>query len=384
MKNLSGQAKTGIWIGVLLLAVVLALLDANPSWRFWNNWNFRSSEATTLLNKGSYANVLNFNFQTMRDGEPLNLETRRRASNVIADLMWSYSQYFDPQFTEFILVYTKEEALTHSDNVITASPSTQTLRDINALNWAVRDEIDSIDSSLEFPITLTDVVENWEEVYGLDFLRILYSILDDGNRKYGNSPEFIAEMEQLLWEASLGGVPSTKISVDDVLFAEDFDFEFRMIADGRVITDPVEILLRTQALYPEFFNPFYADFVFVMTEEEALSHPDSVITVWPSRETQEMMNALNWVIQHEGCSDGRGIGRYQDVDVSEFQFEFPITTTDMVKNREELNELWRSLPRPVHESIRNMISSPRVEGNSPEFLAKLESLKEQRDAEVSE
>lgn len=362
---------------LIVIAVVFATIEIAQN----------AERAQRQVDAGSqsfYAYILDFNFRLMRDGEQFEFESWPSPSVVIRNLMSPNSSYFDPFYTEFILAYTEKEAFAHPDNVITAWPSTQTLKNINALNWAMRESTDLAEISLEFPITLIDVVENWEKISGSDAMEIFWLVRDDDNRRYGNSPEFIAEMEQLLWEALSKDVQETKVSVDDVRFAENFNFDFRMVADGRVITDAAEILLRTQALYPKFFDPTYTDFVFVETKEEALTFPDNVITTWPSQETQEMINTLNWIIQYEGRSDGEGIGLYQNVDVSNFQFCFPITTTDMFEDRDEFNKLWRSLGRFVHESIRDSSSLVRRVGNYPEFIAELERLRAERDAEASE
>ena len=336
-----------------------------------------------------YADSLDFNFRLSPEAEDVREEA------VLARDMMVALQYVDPDSplfkprTEVVFVYTEEEALKLPDSVIAAWPSVQTLRGINALNWerqVFRDGYLSEDLSLTFPITIADVVENWNEV---NYLHLRWH---EDSLRQGNSPEFIAEMIDLLWEKRSEPAPQTLVLAEDIYFAEKLGFELRMMTDGGIVSDPVQTLLYTQAIYPEFFDPLYTDFLFVESEEKALRQPDNAITAWPAQETQERINALNWLIQDRVdrqviSADLIFAFTYY---VPETSLLYPLTVTDIMDSREEFDELWRALQETFirERDLSNLITSPwgyvRREGNSPEFLAELERLKEQRDAETSE
>lgn len=342
-----------------------------------------------------YTDIMDFNFRIVVDGE------RRVAENPFdSDYLFALnrfdprSSYFDPD-AMVVFVYTEEEALELPDNVIAAWPSTQTLRGINALNWNLQNgdweligEGSAADLSLDFPITIVDVVENWKEVVRLRNL----GFWQEESLMQGNSPEFIAKMEQLIWERRSESVPQTVISASDIYLMSDFGFEFRMVTEYGVMSDPVAVLMRTQALHSEFFDSSYSDLVLVDSEEEALSYPDNIITVWPTQETNTRINALNWIIHRQEINYLNSLG----VDEEEILFIdsrialshyvpdtplfYPLTIADLLESREDFSELWHvfqvALDWRAIEGIFYPRTTSRHEGNAPEFLEKLERLKE--------
>ena len=352
---------------------------------------------TEAANKLLYATGLEFNIRIVVDEEVHGSPTFSDpiAINRIA-FNPTYSN-FDPSYTGIIFVYSEEEALQLPDNVITAWPTPRTLGVINGLNWAVESgevrfnvrnsagDIDLSEFSLEFPITITDVVENWEGVHELRMA------LSPGVNN-AMSPEawrgaeaFLDELTQLAKERS-EELPEANISQDDILFADRFNFSFRMVVDDEIISSPVEILLYTQVLYPEF-NPFYTDFVLTETEEEALLLPDNVIAAWPSQETHEQLNTLNWILQGNTVVmwfESVIPASKESVNLEDFSLQFPLTTSDMIDYPEEFSEMWDALEFNTVLSVRNPASNSRREANSLEFLAELERLRAEREARESD
>ena len=174
----------------------------------------------------------------------------------------------------------------------------------------------------------------------------------------------------------------TTISPQAIYYAGELDFNLRMVTEDEVITEAAVIVMHTQALYPEFFDPFYTDFVLVETEEEALTFSDSVITAWPSENTFEILNAINWIIL--GNAGGLSVAIMDEL-ANDSMNEFPIgAPVDAFEDWEGIYELINSLNRNERVSVQVSTGTIRREANSPEFLAELESLKEQRNTEVSE
>ena len=278
----------------LLTAVTVALV-LSLSTLFLGCNNKESSEDMVSLEKILHAHTLDFDFRIMVDGEQLDVPRSQMTNEVTIRVRPVNSDTFDPSYTDLIFVYTEEEALEFPDSVVTAWPTVETLKRINRFNWAWQDRdvsqtsvrdaegnIVDVELSLEFPITLTDVMENWEDVYNLAVWTELRAL---GENAQGNSPEFLAKLEQLTREKYSQDIPESTIPAYEIYLAIDFDFNFRMVADDRIITEPVEILLHTQALYPKFFDPTYTELVFVETEAEALTYPDNVVTAWPTENT---------------------------------------------------------------------------------------------------
>ena len=129
------------------------------------------------IDKMLFARNMSFNFSLVIDGE-------RRTSSWEA---WSrvVSPTPDPLYTELIFVHNEEEAQNFPDNVIAAWPIESLAPGVIAgLYWYVsRDESDLISPGLSrqqlrpvitfeqfglsYPLTVEDLVDNWEKVFEL-------------------------------------------------------------------------------------------------------------------------------------------------------------------------------------------------------------------------
>jgi len=137
----------------------------------------REREALVNLDKLEFAfHTIMFDFQMVIDGEVVfraNLHARNAAHPL--------SPYFDPFYTELVFVHNQEEAQGFPDNVIVAWPGDRphTQGVVNMLNYRVslpagelvgpsgrqtREPIILEDFGLTYPITIADLVDNWEGV----------------------------------------------------------------------------------------------------------------------------------------------------------------------------------------------------------------------------
>ena len=391
-------------ISLLVLLASVVLLPALAIFVLWGIdrcseeiERTRNERDRAQFNRALYASFMGFDFRVMKDGEQLSDSKEVRIWHFISDQLNPRDRYFDSFYTDVVLTYTEEEALTYPDDVITAWPTAQTLRRINAINWFIQREgseflsagkVDLSEYSLEYPITLTDAIDNWEEVFTLyidltdeftsRFELTLAYFSGTAYRGLMENPKFFAELEQLTREKYSAGVAESVVSACEIYFALDFGFDFRMIVGDRVVDSPAQVLLRTQALYPEFFDPFYTEFVFIDSEEEAMQLPDNVIAAWPTQETHEILNALNWELWEE-IENREAPSDLHDYSL-EYWFDFPIILADIISDRENTGAFLREQGGRVRSVLMNPGSNQRQEGNSPEFLAELERLKAEREA----
>jgi len=125
--------------------------------------------------KFAYAGDFRFQFQITIDGE-------RHASNVLVNRHVDTSHpEFDPFFDELVFVHSEEEAVDFPDNVIVAWPNTGIFTEglIYNIHWAVnrtpddwvgrprRDVLTLEEFGLSYPLTVADLVDNWEKVRAL-------------------------------------------------------------------------------------------------------------------------------------------------------------------------------------------------------------------------
>ena len=134
------------------------------------------SEPMISIDMVTYTLNFRFRFRIVIDGEATIhnssiLATRKTNPN---------SQFFDPFYTDFILVHNQEQASGFPDNVITAWPPNPELL-IDTLNQ-ITGHRSTIDDSgipnqrfaaffenhdITYPLTTDDLVYNWENVYRL-------------------------------------------------------------------------------------------------------------------------------------------------------------------------------------------------------------------------
>ena len=144
-----------------------------------NDYEYVEEERVAMisLDKFEYARVMRFDFRIIVDGERgRNAQVRARTD--------PNNELFDPFYTELVFVHSEADAEGFPDNVIAAWPTEQrwTRGMIAALNYyvtrerahilfrdntSVRGPIILEDLGLSLPITVADLVDNWEQVNNL-------------------------------------------------------------------------------------------------------------------------------------------------------------------------------------------------------------------------
>jgi hypothetical protein len=122
------------------------------------------------------------------------------------------------------------------------------------------------------------------------------------------------------------------INWDKVAYAQDMMFTWQIFYEGErmVITSIYMREAQTWELPPLrtiIADPFFADVVFVHSEEEAADFPDSTVVFWPLRlegqdVAQGLVNGLNRVAVRDG------------IDLSEFGLAYPLTVENLVDDWE--------------------------------------------------
>ena len=153
---------------IILLSMLLLLSGCNSG---------RRPEAMINLDKLHFAYLTRiFDFQMVVDGEIETAFAPLRAW----DMTQPHSPYFDPFYTELVFVHNKEQAQGFSDNVIVAWPRdwpatqgvvnimnnmvSRNAEELGNLRTQTREPISLEDFGLTYPITIEDLVDNWEKV----------------------------------------------------------------------------------------------------------------------------------------------------------------------------------------------------------------------------
>ena len=117
-----------------------------------------------LIRKGVYGSQQHFQFQITRDGER-RVVTGWSVLNIVDP---SFPSWHDPFYTDIVFVHTEAEALDFPDNIIVAWPIDDpfTERTIYHIHQRVnaRPEATFEGFGLTYPITVADLVDNWEKV----------------------------------------------------------------------------------------------------------------------------------------------------------------------------------------------------------------------------
>ena len=107
-------------------------------------------------------------------------------------------------FTEIVIVYNREDAANYPDDVMVVWPRDATMQRIEALNtgiataeWFSPNKADLEQFGLEYPITLENVVEDWEKVHA--FWRSLCSAERGGVKMLS---QILGEQEREAQEAA--------------------------------------------------------------------------------------------------------------------------------------------------------------------------------------
>jgi len=134
------------------------------------------------LEKFDYARAFRFEFQMMFEGEQI-ISGSHLAGHVINPM----SEYFDPSINDLIFVHSEADAVGFPSNILVAWPRANDphgfyTRLIDGLHWAVnrdsvclladftvpeRDIVALKECGLSYPLSIADLVDNWEKVSAL-------------------------------------------------------------------------------------------------------------------------------------------------------------------------------------------------------------------------
>jgi len=279
---------------------------------------------------------------------------------------------FNPHFNELVFVHNLEEAESGNfpDNVIVAWPfmpltTEAALAELHRIienpiaPWGTRlayDEINLEDFGLVYPITVDDLVDNWENM-----LKLWEWITFSGR-------DFIAR-------PNIGGIPPRDLQVTPIVIDESYDisdehrlmiekfnyalalrFWFIISVDGRRILSASEVKTRIDPSSPNF-DPFYTDIILMHHESGTHATPANVIVAFPmgGHDTRNLINRLHDAVNkqaHEFIADGeplRDIIHFRD-----FGLSYPLDRDDLVDNWQQVNALWNALHPSEQETIRNI------------------------------
>jgi len=134
-------------------------------------------------NEFGYASDLQFNFRFVENGViHMGNETDSSVPSMLSTRLNPEREWYTGFYTDIVIVHNEEEAVALPDNVVAAWPQEDLVDGlIKGLHWAVslkgedllfrghmeREEITLEEFGLTYPITATDLVDNWEKVNAL-------------------------------------------------------------------------------------------------------------------------------------------------------------------------------------------------------------------------
>jgi len=160
---------------LLLLAAIVSIVHVNNVQRIERE--AEEYRIRNLLIKGRYATSMGFHYLLYPN------EIRTYAGSVIWILNPAFTNTHDPFYTDLIFVYSQDDAYGFPDNIIVAWPGRDGFPEgmIAGIHWMVsktEEELLSMmrlerlrrplftleDFGLSYPLTLEDLVDNWEKV----------------------------------------------------------------------------------------------------------------------------------------------------------------------------------------------------------------------------
>jgi len=302
--------------------------------------------------KFNFAQDFNFAFQLVVDGEYVVV-------NAIGLLQ---VVPFAGRVNDLVFVHSLEEAKGFPSNVMVAWPFRLQWTEgaIARLHMRV-DEHENLsleEFGLTYPITITDLVDNWEKVSTLldSFVR--------NARAWILSPEtdnIDHHRDPTVMSIEAGGI-ECNIDEERLAMIEKFNyalalrFRFMIAVDGQRILSDSAVRSRIDPNSPDF-NPFYVNLVLVTHEVYTDEIPASVISAWPMEWpfTRDIIGRIHDAVNKEAndlTADGEAL---RDViTLEDFELSYPITSDDLVDNWQKVNALWNALHPSEQEAIRHI------------------------------
>jgi hypothetical protein len=137
--------------------------------------------------------------------------------------------------------------------------------------------------------------------------------------------------------------------LDKAWYGDIMGFQFRTIVNGEVLYGFTFVRGRIHP-HDRYFDPFYTDLVFVLSEEEAQGFPDNIITAWPrTGEREPTARIINEIHHGIGLTEsdliwpGETDAFREVVTLEEFELSYPVTASDFVDNWRQVDALWSAL-----------------------------------------
>ena len=335
--------KKPIFIIIALLLIFIKGCNSDDTTTNWDDLAMISEE------KFRYVEEMRFHTRIVIDGEVITPYAALDISRSINP----WRPTFNPFYTDLILVHNAEEAEGFPDNIILAWPRdndwTQGL--IDGIHWAVNEDEYGLmfqgvpirepftleDFGLTYPITITDLVDNWEKVNAL--WRAFTLSERNTIRRIASG---YARPAVTTTEPAVANIPEEKF-----IYIRSMGFDTRIVIEGEIIA-PYAVLDISRNINPwsPYFNPFYTDLILVHNAEEAEGFPDNIILAWPrdTIQTQILVDGMNWAVSNDEAELlFQGIPTRELFTLEDFGLTYPITATDLVDNWEKVNALWWAL-----------------------------------------
>ena len=280
---------------LLLLIIVMFLSVAGCNNEISEEERIRMQEVN---DKALYSDIMVFN-GTTRFGILPNPPSRR--------------------FNEVFIVHTEEEAsrfpdevLVDMSDILVTWPSFRTPHIVDEMNqYIINNEIDMEEFSLQYPLTVECLVDNWENVFNF------------WNTGIDRS-----------WRGFIRGNVA-RISCDVVInwpSPDDDDFP-RWQELNRRRGYFVNMHFRGNMPFVQLSSPtlnHIYGIVFVHNEEEDVGFPEGVFAAWPTVRTQLIAENMNAYINEN------------EIDLAQFSLQYPLTIEDFVDNWEQVLDFWNN------------------------------------------
>ena len=340
------RPRYGIIVTILLIIILVFTL-------LWRNRNVQYFDLSAFdFDKYHYALYMDFDVYLIVEGQTYNTfgtiyqRVFGRNSTVRA------SQLTEQIKLEILLVHNKPELNCFPENVIIAWPRAEVLFNgltlgetvVDSLNWAAgvsvheptlnfglvrRNDVSIEDFGLTYPLYVSDLVDNWEDVFALwSFLKV-------------------AEQDGMNLWGSIKSIPRDKRAFASPI---GFDFNFLFVVDGNARVGSNVMDRNMFEPWQVEFCAFYDTLIFVRNEDEAHGFPSNVVVAWPvdgCTELHRRLEQVNWEVNRDSNSIAfGGINLFPNRRTllgvgleKHFGLTYPITVDDLVYNWEQVFDL---------------------------------------------
>ena len=232
--------------------------------------------------------------------------------------------------TDIVFVHSFEEILDHPEGVLVLWPGEMSRGVLFGMNWLIaRDGIDVEQFSLSYPLTIDNMVYNWEEFNG-----VFSRGLDNIHRMI---------ITQRFWdfvdEAAAEEKARRNLSPQDEELWQQLAFALNMSFQHNV--EGMRIMDMKRALENGEHN--FTGIAVVHSSDEAINYPDDIVVFWPSELTELVVFVLN---------EYHTTPVWTSLNLEDFSLTLPITTESLVDGWENVFSFWMELG--LADSIKSL------------------------------